>query len=272
MKSSNYKYLFIFIGLLLLSSCEKEIQIDLNKTNPRFVIEGNINNIIGNSTIRVTKTLNFDQNNEYPAVSGALVTITDTLLNKIDTLSERNEGVYTKALFVGKEGHTYKMTVKVEDEVFTAISTMPYGLHLDSLAQLNLAGSVFPGGPPAGTPAAGTTIQIMPQYVKSKTTDKYYQYVIIKNDTLLNRITARADLLSDIVSISFPLFLQAKKNDVFEFDMQFLDKPAYDYLLDLSRNVGQFSASPANPTTNISNGAYGYFKAHTSQKKRIVIK
>jgi hypothetical protein len=91
-------------------------------------------------------------------VSGALVTITDTILNKIDTLSERNEGVYTKALFVGKEGHTYKMTVKVEDEVFTAISTMPYGLHLDSLAQLNLAGSVFPGGPPAGTPAAGTTI------------------------------------------------------------------------------------------------------------------
>jgi hypothetical protein len=272
MKSNYLKNLGLFIVLLIMSSCEKEIYIDLNKTNPRYVIEGNINNVIGNSTIKITRTLNFDQTIKYPPVNGALVTITDTLLTKIDTLIEKNDGVYTKALFIGIEGHTYIMTVKIEDKVFTAVSTMPYSLRLDSLAQLNLAGSVFAGGPPAGTPAAGTTIQIMPLYLKSKSSDKYYEYVIVKNDTLLDRITARADLLSNLVSISFPLFVQAKKNDVFQFDMQFLDKPAYEYLMDLSRNIGQFSASPANPTTNISNGAFGYFKAHTSQKKIIVIK
>ncbi len=259
--------------LLLISSCEREITIDLNKSNPRYVIEGNISNDKNDtSKIIISRTLNFDQTIQYPKVSGAFVTITDTVTNVIDTLKELKSGIYGKISFFGKEGHTYKMYVKIGSDTFIATSTMPYSQRLDSLKQLNLAGTVFPGGPPAGTPAAGKIVQLLPVYKKSINTDKYYQYVIAKNDSLLNRIIAGMDIVSNPIPIDFPLYLQAKKNDTIYFDMRFMEKSAFEYLMEINANVGQFSATPSNPLSNISNGALGFFKAHTSQKKKIIIK
>lgn len=273
MKILNITYPIVLLILLFLSSCEREIAIDLNKSNPRYVIEGNFSNDINDTTkIIISSTLNFDQTIPYPKVSGAFVTITDTLTNKIDTLNELQPGVYGKIPLTGAEGHTYKMYVKIGTDTFVASSTMPYSQRLDSLIQLNLAGTVFPGGPPAGTPAAGKIIQLLPVYQKSVSADKYYQYVIARNDTLLNRIVTGMDVVSNPIPFTFPLFLQANKNDTISLDMRFMDKTAYKYLMEISANVGQFSATPSNPFSNISNGALGFFKAHTSQKKVIVIK
>lgn len=269
MKKKNTYNLLIIFGLFLLSSCEKEISIDLNKSNPKFVIEGNISNSAGESKVMITKTLNFDENTEFPTVSGALVTITDTLLHKIDTLIESTAGMYTNPSLMGKEGHTYKLAVKIDTETFTSISTMPLRLLIDSLYQMPDLGAA---GPPAGTPGAGTTIRIMPAYKNFTGTDKYYQVVIIKNDTLINNITTRSDLGATGISFPFPLFIQAKKDDVLNIDIQFINKKAYDFLYGLSRNIGQFSATPSNPTSNISNGALGFFKAHTSQKTMFIVK
>jgi hypothetical protein len=53
--------------------------------------------------------------------------------------------------------------------------------------------------------------------------------------------------------------------------MYCIDSAVYNYFFQLfqSGGAGSFntSASPANPTSNISNGAYGYFSAHTVTSK-----
>jgi hypothetical protein len=85
-------------------------------------------------------------------------------------------------------------------------------------------------------------------------------------------INARSDLGSTGFSFPFPISVRAKKNDTIRVDMQFIDKTVFDYLYGLNRNIGQFSATPSNPTSNINNGALGYFKAHTSQKKMLIVK
>jgi len=54
MKTSRQNTIIIFLALLLLTGCEKEINIDLNKSNPKFVIEGNVSNIAGNSKVRIS--------------------------------------------------------------------------------------------------------------------------------------------------------------------------------------------------------------------------
>lgn len=54
--------------------------------------------------------------------------------------------------------------------------------------------------------------------------------------------------------------------------MQCIDEAIYDYLLGLSENMNQPSATPTNPVSNISNNALGYFKAQTSSKKTINVK
>jgi hypothetical protein len=49
--------------------------------------------------------------------------------------------------------------------------------------------------------------------------------------------------------------------------MYCIDSSVYNYFFQLAQSSGagafNTTASPANPTSNISNGAYGYFSAHT---------
>jgi len=267
---NKYKHsnlLIIFLSLVL-SSCEKEISINLNKSNPRFVIEGEISNFAGESIVKITKTLNFDETIAFPAVSGALVTISDTLLNKIDTLIESKSGIYNNSDLFGVVGHTYKLQVKIGNEIYTSLSTMPSPLVLDSFVQI--IPKANDPKPPAGTPGADN-IQFQALYKNLPKIDKYIQYVIIRNDTLLNKITVRANIATTGY-FSIPFSIQARKNDELKIDIQFIDNTVYDFLNELNGNIGQFSATPSNPTSNISNGALGFFKAHTSQKIKLIAK
>ena len=176
------KNILIPFVLLFLISCEKVIDIDLNQSNPQFVIEGNLSNVTGESKVKISKTLNFDETIFNPPISGALVTITDNKLNQIDTLTEKSAGIYFKTGLVGLEGHTYTMVVSIDNEIFTAVSTMPLSVNLDSLVQETLAGSYSGGGPGGsgrpGSDQGSSTIQITPHYTDPSSSDNYYQFVI----------------------------------------------------------------------------------------------
>ena len=274
MKFKHLPVILIFLTTILFSGCEKEIDINLNASNPKFVIEGNISNVFSEAKIKISKTLNFNETTDYPLVSDAFVTISDSTMNETDTLYESIKGTYTKQSLVGIEGHTYIMSVKIGTQTFTASSTMPYRLKMDTIIQQNLAGTASSFGPPEGTPAAGSIIQLLPEYLNTTHTDKFFQFVILRNDSILNRINLRSDLGSDPTNFSFPfpLFVRAKKDDTVTVDLQFIDKNVYNYLYGLTQNINQFSASPSNPTSNITNGALGYFSAHTSQKETLIIK
>jgi len=267
MKINNY---ILFFVLLFFSGCEKEINISLNKGNHQLVIDGNLSTVIGESYVKITKTLNIDEITEYPTISKALVTITDSMQSKTDTLTESTPGTYTKDSLKGIEGHIYKLLVKIGTDKYTSTSTIPYSIKLDTLIQTNKAGEKNMDLP--GRADSLTTIQVLPIFTNLTRTDKYYQFIITKNRYVLNGIIARSDLGSKGYSIPYPLFIEAKKNDLITIDMQFVDKTVYDCLFGLGQNINQFSATPTNPSSNISNGVLGFFNAHSTQKKKMVIK
>jgi hypothetical protein len=66
-----------------------------------------------------------------------------------------------------------------------------------------------------------------------------------------------------------------KKNDTLQLKMYCIDKPTYDYFFSLAQIVGNNggfqSASPANPNTNLTGGALGYFSAHTMKEVKLVV-
>lgn len=266
-------------ALLFLISCEKVIDIDLNQSHPRFVIEGNLSNITGESTVKISKTLNFDETTAYPVISGALVTITDNKLNQIDTLTEISAGIYFKPGFGGMEGHPYTMMVNIDNEIFTAVSTMPFNVNLDSLLQENPAGSGTVGGPggsggpgnPGGDHDYKSIVQIIPHYTDPVNSENYYQFEVLRNDTFVDDVFIRNDVGFNGSSSHLPLRIKADKGDVITIDLQCIDKTVYNYFFGLNENINQSSATPANPASNINNGALGYFKAHTSQRKMIRI-
>ncbi len=87
-------------------------------------------------------------------------------------------------------------------------------------------------------------------------TDFYY----IGNDDLINGQAYNA-----------PFFgADAHKNDTVKIELIALDKPNYTYLYTLSSNASN-STAPANPTSNLTGNAIGYFGAFSTDTMSVVI-
>ena len=114
-----------------LFSCEKEITLDLNSVNSKFVIEGEISQN-QKASVRISKTVDFTESNNFPAVRGANVSLSDGSGNS-EQLVETSAGVYQSQKIMGSEGKTYKLTVIAEGSTFTAQTTMPTNVKLTGL-------------------------------------------------------------------------------------------------------------------------------------------
>ncbi len=266
------KNILIIISIVLFISCEKEIDINLNKSNPRYVIEGNISNMAGECYVRITKTINFDEVIANPTVSGAFVTITNNITNQTDTLIEAISGLYLNNSLIGIEGHTYTMNIKVNSETFMASSTMPVMVNLDSIQQIESSSGGGHGGPMGGGISSNNIVRITPKYTDPKNITNYFQFVVYRNDTLQNDVFIQSDFGFNGLVSDRPLRVKANKSDIIKVDMQCIDESVYNYFFGLSENINQSSATPANPVSNINNNALGYFKAHTTSKKSLIIK
>jgi hypothetical protein len=124
--------LTIVLGILLLPACEKVIEVDLNSASQKFVIEAVVTDGPAPQQVRVTQTKNFDENNDFSGVSTAEVTIADDTGNST-LLSYSGGGLYETTELAGVPGRTYYLTVNANGETFTATSTMPAPVAIDSL-------------------------------------------------------------------------------------------------------------------------------------------
>ncbi len=60
--------LSIITFTILFSHCTKIIDIDLNTTDPKIIVEASINNQkMDHIRVKLSKTVNFDQKNTYPS-------------------------------------------------------------------------------------------------------------------------------------------------------------------------------------------------------------
>src|ERR1700744_1940310 len=100
----NIKNLIPAVLLLItLSSCTKVINVDLNSANPNMVVDAEIADQPGPYKVSLTKTVNFRDDNIFPAVSGAVIVLSDNAGNS-ETLAETSPGNYTSAHLQGVVG------------------------------------------------------------------------------------------------------------------------------------------------------------------------
>ena len=63
------------------------------------------------------------------------------------------------------------------------------------------------------------------------------------------------------------------KGDTVTVEMQCIDKTVYEYFNSFGNlGMGPSSSTPANPYTNLNGAVLGYFSAHTSERKSVIIK
>lgn len=250
------RIIFIAAALVCLYSCKKEVNLNLNDAGPHIVIQGEVTDELGPYMVRVNYSVGFDKTNDFPPISGAQVRITDGE-GHTDTLTETLPGAYFTNTILGKPGNTYSLSVFANDTLYTATSTMPQRVNLDSVTFNET--QIF----------NDKTIYAVPNFQDPAGVANYYQFMEYLNGKLLNkRVFVFDDRLSDGRYITRTLRNDSaymKPFDLLELRMNCIDKPVYDYFNQLDQSSDGFSsASPANPASNISNGALGYFSAHTS--------
>jgi hypothetical protein len=264
MRPNNFLKLACIILLLsVFSACTKVINVNLNSTAPRYDIEANVTNQPGPYLVTITQSINFDQDNVYPTVSGAVVVITDVTANTVDTLKETSPGNYNTNITNGIPGHTYKLYVNAAGNIFTASSTMPVVVTLDSLYTQP---SPFGGSHPQLVPVYTDPVLVAQNY-------HYYHFTEYYNDTESSDVIVRSDALINGQVVKQPIGGEdLNVGDSVALYLECIDSGVYVYYSTLELTENQNSASPSNPLTNLTNGALGYFSAHTSSLKTLIVK
>lgn len=275
----NYKNIVpgaILLVIVLLSSCQKVIELDLNSTDPVLVMEANIYDLQGPYTVELHKTVNFSDDNSFPPCTNAAVTIHDNEGNS-ELLTETFPGIYKTASLQGTAGRTYTISVTADGKNYQGVSNLPAAVAIDTLIITTSTG--FGGSPGGGGGMGGSdsSKSISVHFTDPTGITNYYRLVEIVNGTPVNTFSITSDLYQDGYSIKETVRegsdIKLKTGDIVTIQLQSIDKNVYEYFRTFNETSGGgfTSSSPANPTSNISNGALGYFSACAVTSKTIVI-
>lgn len=254
----------LIVFALIICGCKKIITVNLKSSNKLTVITGIVTNQEGPYTVSITKTADFYADNDFETVSGASVIITGN--GTRDSLTETSPGIYRTHSLKGVPGHTYSLHVVAEGNVYTATSTMPKPVYMDSIDFREGAGgqlyAVVSFQDPIGVP-------------------NYYEFIEYIDEKRLDGGRGHSlfdDRLSDGRYISRLLYDDSsyiRSGVRLSIEMNCVDEPVYQYLSQLLQitggNGGFGNPAPDNPVSNISGGALGYFSAQTVSKGSIKI-
>ncbi|HVU58976.1 MAG TPA: DUF4249 domain-containing protein [Puia sp.] len=256
----------LLLAMTVGPACKKTIQVDLHEASSKVVIEGEVTDIPGPYQVKISRTVPYTDNNIFPPVQGADVQITDSNNGVVYSGVETSSGVYSMN-FTGVTRHTYQLTVNVDGQQYTASSTMPQAVALDSVSfavNTNFNGK--------------KEINAMVNFQDPPGLGNYYQFIEYINGRQVPNIFVFEDRLSDARYIQEPLYNDSaylQKKDTLLIKMYCVDKAIYDYFFSLAQIVGNNggfqSASPANPNTNIIGGALGYFSVHTVREEKMLV-
>ena len=258
------KQQFPILPILLLSiaftACRKEITLDLENESNKVVIEATVSEGPGPHTVRLTHSVCFGASNTFPAISNATVTLSDDLGNS-EQLTETAPGIYTTSTTVGGQGRTYQLNTSVDGTTYTALCPMPMAVTMDTLMIDSF-------------PAFGTySRMIVPAYFDPAGEANYYKFNVVVNGEKQASLDLVSDRFTDGNLVMQPLFvngLELERGDVVEVTMECIAPEVYHYFFSMPQNADNAS-TPADPVSNISGGALGYFSVRTSSTKSVVV-
>lgn len=117
------KKILIILSLILFTSCEEVVDVDLVTAPPRLVIDAAINWEKGTSgssqTIKLTTTTGYYQQ-QIPKVSGATVTVTNSSNTVFNFVEAPNTGNYVCTNFMPVLNENYTLKVTYNGQSYTA--------------------------------------------------------------------------------------------------------------------------------------------------------
>ncbi len=259
--------------LLLAASCQKVITLDLQASAPRLSIEGNLADDGQPCTVLLARSVSYTDTNVFPAVSGAVVTLSNDA-GGLETLRETTTpGQYRGSTILGQPGRRYTLRVEADGQAYVAVSTLPSPVV--PLSGLRVQKS-----------AIGSNIQALPDYLDPAGTRNYYLFRQYRNGRLNKNVYLQNDEFTDGKPNVRGLgtgggggggSTDADKlvaGDSLRVEMQNVDVNVYEYFRTLNLTLqggGMATASPANPKSNFTGDVLGYFSAHSVRRRTILV-
>lgn len=259
------KNIFYIAIVFLFISCEKEIVLDLEPTESKLVIEGIITNDSNIQTIKITKSIDFYEPSNYPAVSGAIVRVTENGNSPI-TFTEVSPGIYQATNFTGIPGRSYSLSVRIDNQDYFANSTMP---QIVPFTAITFEENAF------NPPGEETNYVVTPQFVDPSNVENFYRFNLIVNNIKDKGFFTLNDDLINGEENSFGLRSTDEDNTIklgstATIEMFCIDENVYNYFYVLEQNSDSQN-TPNNPQTNISRNVLGYFSAQNKQVRTVTI-
>ncbi len=257
----------LIIAASFFASCTEIIKLDINSSDPQIVVEANVP-AGENAVVKLTKSINLDNENQFQGVENAVVTLIDNKGNS-EILAEKSPGIYITKTIKGVVGRNYSLTVKSGDKTITSTCTIPDPVSFDSLkvsVQERFGGF--------GNTSNDTLYQVNVKYTDPAAKTNFYRFVEYINGVSTGNIHIYDDRLSEGKTVERGLFnfnRTLSKGDTITIEMQCIQEPVYNYFESFG-NMRMGSSTPANPYTNLTGTTLGYFNAHTVERKTVVIK
>ena len=241
------KILLILFSIILIS-CEEIIEIDLNSSDPKIIIEANLTNSVKHNFIYITESTDYYNPDPYKTLSGAEIFLKDEGGETI-TFEEVSPGKYQNKELNIQQQSQYNIEVNLMGQKYTSTSFAPEIIEIDSL---------------------GYKLESRP-FNKDKQFLELHVYFQDNPDRLTN------GNMIDFFFFNFDNDEEFNSGDIIEVELHSIDEQTYLYFNTLRKALarssgGPFgSTAPANPINNWSNDALGYFSTFTYSSDSIIL-
>lgn len=257
--------LFLLSLLVIASSCQKVIDLEVDDTDPKLVIEANYDAIQEEVKVKISKSINVFSIGKFPEVVGADVEITDK--NGVtNTLLDQGDGSYLLENYVPTYNSEYSMKVIVEGTTYTAKDSLVPIVSLDSLhTEFQEQSFIFD---------EGYTLSL---HFQDPVGSNYYRVLQTVNGEYLDEAGDR--LLFDDGSTDneyrdvsiFPEVFEPQ--DTIEIQLISYSNKTYTYYQEFFDAVSgsEYSTAPANPSSTWSPSCLGNFAAYGYDSDTLVV-
>ncbi|TKG90443.1 DUF4249 domain-containing protein [Puteibacter caeruleilacunae] len=280
-----YNYILL---ILLISACTEKIDIKVDTGEARLTVDARITSDNQKHFVRLTESSEVFYNQEAKPITDAIVSVNDG--SRTIKFMESSPGFYqSETEFRGLPGKQYELSISNvdinndgTDENYSAQAQMPHPYSVDSIKMHY--------DPKYGYGDDEGAYWLVSLYMKDNPEeDNFYGFGCRINDKLVTDTITELTIAEDIyfngettkgVDVA-ELFQEqkdeiVKNNDQITLETYSINQDYYDFLDQLNEmEEGQnpvFSGPPANISTNVSNGAVGFFAVYSITRTSTIVK
>ena len=257
------KKIIYILSIFLCFSCEDQIDVDLNNTEPRLVIEASINWIKGTSGNQQSIKLSLSApyfNTSVPPANNAIVEITDGSNNTFIFIEDNNTGIYKNSTFIPIIDEMYTLNIIYEGEIYTAKETLKSVSSIEYVEQINNGGF------------SGEETELKAYFTDPEDEENYYFFEFISNVNAIPSLEVYEDRFTNGNQVfGFYTDENLEAGDEVVIRNHGVSKQFYEFMFILLQQNsedggGPFETQPATVrgncinTTDPDNFPFGYFR------------